>query len=227
MPLTSERRLLVLGGTAGIGAEFAALARESLSKVLVCGDEDFDIRDHWQLRRHIDIFDPTDAVYSVGVNELDWIKDLERDSFSDLMDINVWGFLSTIQELQRTVGAKNVVAVTSDAAWRPMRTSAAYCASKAALEMAVRVASRELAPAGWRINAVAPGKVEDTAMTSYVDERVLELRGWTVEAAEAYEVASTPLGRKVTKREVAEVIWSVLNGPKAQTGEIIAVNGGR
>ena len=108
-----------------------------------------------------------------------------------------------------------------------MRTSAIYCASKAALEMAVRVASREYAPAGWRINAVAPGKVEHTPMTDYVDHRVMELRGWTMEEADDYELASTPLGRKVTKEEVAQVIEQVLFGPKAQTGEIVAVNGGR
>jgi hypothetical protein len=35
------------------------------------------------------------------------------------------------------------------------------------------------------------------------------------------------LGRKVTKEEVAQVIEQVLFGPAAQTGEIIAVNGGR
>ena len=57
--------------------------------------------------------------------------------------------------------------------------------------------------------------------------RVQELRGWSVEAAEAYELQSTPLGRKVTKEEVASVIAHVMFGPKAQTGEIIAVNGGR
>jgi NAD(P)-dependent dehydrogenase (short-subunit alcohol dehydrogenase family) len=108
-----------------------------------------------------------------------------------------------------------------------MRTSAIYCASKAALEMAVRVASRELAPLGWRVNAVAPGKVADTPMTSYVDQRVMEIRGWTEEQASEYERQSSPLGRMVTKEEVADVILNVLNGPQAQTGEIIAVNGGR
>jgi hypothetical protein len=64
-------------------------------------------------------------------------------------------------------------------------------------------------------------------MTYYVDDTVLKLRGWTVEAAEEYELRSTPLGRKVTKEEVAHVIEQVLFGPAAQTGEIIAVNGGR
>lgn len=232
MSPVSERRLLVLGGTSGIGEEFCEFVQSQtegpyFAQIAPRGGEDFDIRDESRLRDVIREVDPTDVVYSVGVNELDWIKDVSRDAFTDLMEINVWGFVSTIQILQTLHKSVNVVAVTSDAAWRPMRTSLAYCASKAALEMAVRVASRELAPDGWRVNAVAPGKVADTFMTSYVDERVLELRGWTVEAADGYEIASTPLGRKVTKREVAEVIWSALNGPKAQTGEIIAVNGGR
>jgi NAD(P)-dependent dehydrogenase (short-subunit alcohol dehydrogenase family) len=226
------RRLMILGGTSGIGREFfeyTMIESFQFAEVNIYGREDFDIRDEAALREAIAAATPTDVVYSVGINELDWIKDLHQLTFRSLMEVNVWGFLSTIQQLQavRTGVPMNVVAVTSDAAWRPMRTSAAYCASKAALEMAVRVASRELAGMGWRVNAVAPGKVEGTPMTRYVDQRVPEVRGWSVEAAETKELGSTPLGRKITKREVAEVIFAVLNGPAAQTGEIVAVNGGR
>lgn len=224
-----DRRLVILGGTSGIGkaVEFLSAKQFSFESVTALGREHFDIRDEEALDSHLKKLDPTDVVYSVGVNELDWLKDIHLLTFRHLMEVNVWGFLSTMQTLQRMEGPRSVVAVTSDAAWRPMRTSAAYCASKAALEMAVRVASRELAPFGWRVNAVAPGKVADTAMTRYVDERVLELRGWSEGEASAYERQSSPLGRMVTKAEVAEVVFSVLNGPKAQTGEIVAVNGGR
>jgi NAD(P)-dependent dehydrogenase (short-subunit alcohol dehydrogenase family) len=227
-----DRRLWVLGGHTGIGAatrERLWSAEPSIfEEVKVYGYEDFDIRLRTPLRRALEEGRPTDVVFSVGTNRLDWIADVGLSDFSRVMETNVYGFLNLVKLLDET-GADpvNIVAVTSDAAWRPMRTSAIYCASKAALEMAVRVASREYAPRGWRINAVAPGKVEDTPMTEYVDERVLELRGWTKEFAEEYERQSTPLGRKVTKAEVAEVIQQVLLGPKAQTGEIIAVNGGR
>jgi NAD(P)-dependent dehydrogenase (short-subunit alcohol dehydrogenase family) len=230
--VSAGRRLLILGGTSGIGWAFSELLRgngfRDFEESHVRGAEHFDIRSESALTEEIASLDPTDVVYSVGVNELDWTKDVCLQTFRYLMEVNVWGFISTLQILQNVCGHPvNVVAVTSDAAWRPMRTSAVYCASKAALEMAVRVASRELAPQGWRVNAVAPGKVENTRMTEYVDARVLDLRGWTVEAAEAYELQSTPLGRKVTATEVAQVIEHTLNGPKAQTGEIIAVNGGR
>ena len=224
------RDLLVLGGTSGIGkaAYDRLMATAEFTGGEAYGVEDFDVVQRISFRSVIAELKPHDIVYSVGVNKLDWIKDVSPRDFSQIMSANVYGFLNMVRLLDEAdYGPVNIVAVTSDAAWRPMRTSAIYCASKAALEMAVRVASREYAPKGWRINAVAPGKVEDTPMTEYVDARVLDLRGWSVEAAEAYEVASTPLGRKVTKDEVAQVIEQVLFGPAAQTGEIIAVNGGR
>lgn len=225
------RSLLVLGGTSGIGRAFMERAAELPSPwdaMYAPGIEALDVTQIEPMLQMVQEYRPTDVVYSVGVNNLQWMRDVNPLVFNHLMETNVWGFFNLIRALDHYgPHPSNIVVVTSDAAWRPMRTSAVYCASKAALEMAVRVASREYAPAGWRINAVAPGKVEDTAMTDYVDARVLELRGWTVEAAEAYEVASTPLGRKVTKEEVAQVIEQVLFGPKAQTGEIVAVNGGR
>jgi NAD(P)-dependent dehydrogenase (short-subunit alcohol dehydrogenase family) len=225
------RKALVLGASPNSIGEAVVQRLDryiGFKDVVGYGMEDFDIRHPRRLGDAIVNLQPTDVVYCVGINRLDWIRDVNYSDFANVMHTNVFGFLELIQQLdKRGPGSSNVVVLTSDAAWRPMRTSAVYCASKAALEMAVRVASREYASKGWRINAVAPGKVADTGMTEYVDEKVLELRGWTVEAAEAYELQSTPLGRKVTKAEVAEVVESVLNGPKAQTGEIIAVNGGR
>lgn len=226
-----DRNLWVLGGSSGIGeAAFKRLWEPPsvFDKAAAFGYEDFNVVYRSPLRKEIAKWPPTDVVYSVGTNKLDWIKDVRVSDFHEVMQTNVYGFLNLISVLDETnCGPVNIVAVTSDAAWRPMRTSAVYCASKAALEMAVRVASREYAPKGWRINAVAPGKVEDTPMTGYVDDRVLTLRGWSAEFSEQYEMSSTPLGRKVTKDEVAQVIEQVLLGPAAQTGEIIAVNGGR
>jgi NAD(P)-dependent dehydrogenase (short-subunit alcohol dehydrogenase family) len=223
------KRVWVIGGTSGIGEATAhhLNRRTDVERVRVEGVETLDARDFQALLSSGGEFNPTHVVYAAGFNKLDWIPGITLKDFRRVMEVNVYGFLTLMQALDVIDSARSVVAITSDAAWRPMRTSAVYCSSKAALEMAVRVASREYAPKGWRINAVAPGKVAETGMTEYVDKRVLELRGWTKEFAEEYERQSSPLGRKVTKTEVAEVIESVLFGPAAQTGEIIAVNGGR
>ncbi len=228
--MKSDRRLWVLGGDSGIGEAVWDLVSEEDGWRMSArfGYLDFDARNERELYERIRSDLPTDVVFSVGVNRLDWMRNVRLSDFRTIMDTNVWSFVNLISCLDRAgVESANIVAITSDAAWRPMRTSSVYCASKAALEMAVRVASREYASKGWRINGVAPGKVEDTPMTEYVDRRVLELRGWSEEQAEAYEISSNPMGRKVHKTEVAEVVRSVLLGPPAMTGEIIAVNGGR
>ena len=185
--------------------------------------------DHWSpVMEMLEECKPDSVVYSVGVNELQWGHALTRSSFERVMAANVWGFINVLQALQGTGLAFSVLAITSDAAYRPMRTSMAYCASKAALDQVIRVASRELASEGWRINGLAPGKVDGTSMTRYVDERVLQLRGWTRERAEAYELASSKLKRKLTTAEVASVACDVLlSDSMAWTGDIVTVNGGR
>jgi NAD(P)-dependent dehydrogenase (short-subunit alcohol dehydrogenase family) len=176
----------------------------------------------------LDECSPDSVVYSVGVNELDWSWAVERKSFDRIMATNVWGFMNVLKGLQLTSKPYSVLAITSDAAVRPMRTSMAYCASKAALDMVIRVASRELAAEGWRVNGLAPGKVVGTAMTEYVDERVPEIRGWARSWATKYELSSSPIGRHLSTTEVASVACDVLlSDVKGWTGDIITVNGGR
>lgn len=222
------RSVMVLGGTSGIGLATNLYLRNMGLTVWAYGKESFDIQNRGDLREAIIESRPTHVVYSVGVNRLDWIKDIGRGDFRDMMMTNVWGFVLLMQELADTDRAFSVTAITSDAARRPMRTSLAYCASKAALDMAVRIASREYADKGWRINAVAPGKVADTPMTSYVDERVLELRDWNRAEAEAYERSSSAIGRPLTTDEVAAVVADVLlSESMGWTGDIVSVNGGR
>lgn len=147
--MSAIRKLLVLGGTSGIGQAVADRAGPEFNLIRAVGLEDFDIRDYIKYAALVREFEPTDIVYSVGVNALDWIHSAMPTDFTRLMEVNVWGFIQLVQFLDGPLrGPRNIVAVTSDAAWRPMRTSVNYCASKAALEMAVRVASREYAPYG-------------------------------------------------------------------------------
>lgn len=229
------QRILVLGGHTGIGHATLQKLRWDYpnARVTGVGLEDFDIStpDGIQsLEDWIAAEEPTHLVYSIGTNRLEWIDSLNvQQDMDHLMRVNVYGFVHAVQMCRELFDwPLSVVAVTSDAAWRPMRTSLAYCASKAALEMTVKVMSREYAQDGWRVNAVAPGKVADTPMTRYVDQRVLEVRGWTPEHAKSYEDSSSALGRPLTVHEVASTITSVLmSDAPGWTGAVIGVNGGR
>lgn len=200
--------------------------------VLPSDQRDTDVRSVSALVNYILEHGPfTHVVYSAGINQLKWIKDYGEDPsmIHEVMMVNVIGFsymLSALEYANAGVPCR-VVAVSSDAAERPMRGSLAYCASKAALNMAVRVAARELGPAGWRVNAVAPGMTEFTEMQAYIDRQVPIFRGWSPAKARSYEDSQNPLGRRATTDEVAELIQDVLLGSDYMNGSIITLNGGR
>lgn len=228
-------RTWVIGGTSGIGAATASFLAQKGHEVVPTGDE-VDVTRPVQLRAWIDSQPKFDnVVFSAGINALNWIgsKSAINDN-SDVIDTNLMGFINTVDalasvqvEIHGSPGVMNIVAVSSDAAIRPMRTSMAYCASKAGLDMAVRVAARELGPKGWRVNAVAPGMVEGTEMTRYIDERVPQIRGWSRLAALEYERSQEVVHGRVTVDEVAHLIWQMLDGPDHLNGAIIPLNGGR
>lgn len=222
-------RFWVLGAGSGIGEWVANDLRKLGHEVLQSGKADADVRNYPALegiaRRH----GPFDGVvFSAGINQLAWIEDLSDGLMGRMFQTNVFGFTNLMRALAIThpQGCR-VVAVTSDAAVRPMRGSTAYCASKAALEMCVKVAARELGARGFSVNSVAPGMTEPTDMQKQLDEEIPEFRGWTPDQALSYELSSNPMGRRAHTSEVSEMIVSVLNMPEYVNGATFTINGGR
>lgn len=222
----------VIGGTSGIGAAVAhELGMSELYKVTMTDEHTTNVVNTAELARFYRREGPFDhIVYSAGVNRLSWLKDTKIIEVMMIMDINVVGFIRVVSLVaQNNMGMdkpKSVTAIVSDAATHPMRGSIAYCASKAALAMAVKCAARELAP-HIRVNGVSPGVVEGTPMTNLIDEEVQMLRGWTAKEAWEYELANSPMGRRAYTREVSLVVKNVLEGPQYLSGAIIEVNGAR
>jgi NAD(P)-dependent dehydrogenase (short-subunit alcohol dehydrogenase family) len=110
-----------------------------------------------------------------------------------------------------------VINVISDAAWRPMRHSLAYNCSKAALDMATKQMARELTkPRDLSIIGVRPGKMTNTAMSAYIDQRVQEVRGWTAEEAMTYFRNNSVSGLEQEPTAVAAFILSIATGGLAR-----------
>lgn len=229
------KRMWIVGG-GGIGQSLLERARIESYYVEMTGSS-VDVRNITEVQDFVyDHFrkNKVDAVvFTAGINTLCWSKDLregwdiEAGVMADTFMTNVVGFTNVLAALQAHNGPCRVVAVSSDAARRPMRGSLAYCASKAALNMAVQVAARELGPDGWRINAVAPGMTAPTGMSKSIDEQVPAFRNWTAKEAREYEMAQAVIKRRAKPEEVAQVIMSVVDGPDYMNGSIIEVNGGR
>lgn len=213
----------VAGGLGAIGTACALLLSENEKNRVYSSGMNADVRSYDRLKKFLADKNPDVLVYATGINYLDWSEDIDVDSMKLLYDVNVLGLVRCLQV------AKNVrraVVIGSDAARRPMRTSIAYNASKAALEAAVRVIARERASMNFVINIVSPGLIEEGKMTRYVYERTRELRPKL--ELEQYMLDQIPMGREGRAAEVAMVVkWLVEDAPDYLNGSVIDVNGAR
>ena len=119
-----------------------------------------------------------------------------------------------------------MVFVASTLGLAPAPLTAAYSASKAALISACKSLALELAPAGIRVNAVAPGVV-DTAMVHVL--RPGGASGLEPEAALRAQLEALrrlhPLGRLGRPEDIAETVLYLLSAAYV-TGTVLPVDGG-
>ena len=108
-------------------------------------------------------------------------------------------------------GSYSVVNISTDAA-RAFSGQIGYGTSKAALEAFTRAAALDLAAAGIRVNAVAPGPVQ----TGWMDEDVYE-----------YARTLVPMGRVGDPADVADaVVFLASRQARWITGQVVQVAGG-
>ena len=229
--------LWIIGSGEGTLAEtiYKETSRIDYGATLHTGVGEVDITNPYEIREHLNYLsgwqpglDQLDIVYCAGFNRLAPLGKVQNFDLNHTFDVNVKGFIWLLDAIAATavIPKANIVAIVSDAARTAMRTSIAYCASKAALAHAVKCGARELAPQ-HRVNGVSPSVIAATPMTQYVDEQVQKLRGWTHREALDYESSLVPMKTRVTKDQVAQVVKSTLDGPWFQTGAIIDITGGK
>jgi NAD(P)-dependent dehydrogenase (short-subunit alcohol dehydrogenase family) len=159
------------------------------------------------------------AVLNAGVGGFGALVDMPTAEWDRVMGVNVRGTFLCLREVAKTMVAGGrpgaVVAVTSISGFLADRMMSHYSASKAAVAELVRVAARELGPAGIRVNAVAPGTT-DTPMFATTDR----LPGYRQRVAER-----SALGAVGTAEGVAQAIVALL-GLDWVTGQVLSADGG-
>ena len=122
-------------------------------------------------------------------------------------------------ELIRRKGA--IVNISSVAGLRPYPGLAAYCVSKAAVDMYTRCAALDLAPHGVRVNAVNPGVVVTELHT--VTNAVPDYAGFLERSKTTH-----PLGRVGSAEEIAALVLFLLSDEAGWvTGGTYSIDGGR
>jgi 3-oxoacyl-[acyl-carrier protein] reductase len=129
--------------------------------------------------------------------------------------VSVIKVTQTMSRLMRRQKSGSIVNLASIIGRRGNVAQLVYGASKAAVIGATYSASKELAPLGIRVNAVAPGLI-DTAMTAQLPD---DARGKLT--------AQISMGRVGTAEEVADVILFLSSDlARYVTGQVIGVDGG-
>jgi NAD(P)-dependent dehydrogenase (short-subunit alcohol dehydrogenase family) len=153
-------RVLIVGRTAAsLDAACQAMRGEGLEVDWMSADVTDDRQVQSAVRRAMANSGQLDiCVASAGVGAMSHLVDYDYERFQAPFRLNVVGSALTLKHASRamTVGG-SIVAVGSLSSVTPGRNLGAYGASKAGLDMLVRVAADELGNRGIRVNSVRPG----------------------------------------------------------------------
>ncbi|MDP3405547.1 MAG: SDR family oxidoreductase [Brevundimonas sp.] len=246
---------LITGAASGIGAATARALADKGAKALVLVDQNeaaLDALDRTlrrpglELLRHChdvtaegpwsDLEDAVrqrwggldSAVVNAGVSGNGLITDLSFEDWRRILSVNLDGaFLSlrAAMRLLRDGGA--AVVVSSASATRAEPGIAAYGASKAGLVQLARVAAKEGAPRGVRVNSILPGGVETPMWSDMAFFRDIVTSTGSEQAAFDQMASGTPLARFAKAEEIAGQIAFLLSpAARSITGAALTVDGG-
>ncbi len=235
IPSLKAKRVVVIGGSSGIGFAVAAGALAEGAEVVIgsSGAEKVatavgrlsagatghavDVKDTASVAAFFDKIGAFDhLVFTAG----DWnrpgggtVADLDLDTAPQAMSVRFWGALRAIKQARSAISAEGSITLTDGMlAHRPMKGALLSTAFAGAAEHLTRGLAVDLSPI--RVNCVCPGLVL-TELTT----------GWPEEMLKRF-TAAQPIARGADPDEVAQAYLYLMRGSYT-TGQVIMVDGGR
>jgi NAD(P)-dependent dehydrogenase (short-subunit alcohol dehydrogenase family) len=223
-------RVIVMGGTSGIGLATAELLAAGGAEVIVTGRdperlaavkdrvtaaEQVDGTDEEQVAAFLERTGPVDHLvlaFSRGAGAFGPVRQVGADAVLEAFTGKVIGYLTALRHAQVTGSVTFVSAASARAA---LPGTAVLAAANGAVERMVGPLAVELAPV--RVNAVSPGVV-DTPWWSFLPAE---------QRAEQFAAVAggLPTGRVGTAEDVAQAIGYLI-GASQVTGTVLPVDGG-
>ena len=239
----TERVAIVTGGAGGIGSAIshrlaadgyhvvaAYLSAEAVARELVgsLGEQGYSVSsfkadiskpdqvaalfdDVLHRRGRVDV-----VVNNAGTAEYRTLADLDVGTYQKIFDVNVLGAVNVLREAGRHLGEwGRVINISSTLVQTSAVGSAAYAASKAALEIFGKIAAKELGERFITVNSLRVGPTEPGMFARASAERRRAL------------AAASPFGRLGQPQDVADVVsFLASDGGRWITGQVITVDGG-
>jgi 3-oxoacyl-[acyl-carrier protein] reductase len=156
------------------------------------------------------------VINAAGIAPRSAIADLDLDELDRIYRTNIRGTFAVSQQAARRLrGGGAIINFSTTLTRRSIPGSAAYTASKAAVESLTLTLARELSGRDITVNAIAPGPTATDMFLGSRDEQAI-----------AQATASCPLGRLGTPADIAEVVAFLAGPGRWVNGQVIYANGG-
>lgn len=250
MTKMKDRRVLVTGGTSGLGEAMArklvlegakvaitgrrkerleALSRELGVCAIVCDHTETDDNARAVSEASAALGGLDALALNAGIIGFDGALESKPEVFQRMLSVNVIATYDVLRlatphlvKAAEAGGDASVVATSSVASLRPYPNLLGYCVSKAAVDMLVQSSAIELAPKKVRVNAINPGVVvTELHTTAGLDEAQYA-------AFLERSQATHPIGRPGNAAEVAALAAFLLSSEAGWiTGALHSIDGGR
>jgi NAD(P)-dependent dehydrogenase (short-subunit alcohol dehydrogenase family) len=239
--------ILITGGLTGIGRAAAVAFAKKSANVVVAGRRDevgkalveelraigsqaeyinADVRDEDDVRAMVDETVARFGRLDVAVNNAGTegrpspITDQTADTYAATFDTNVLGVLLSMKHQVRVMqqqGSGNIINISSTYGHEGAAGASVYVGSKHAVEGITKSVALEVAEAGIRVNAVAPGPTDTGMLTRFTG----------TPDNKAALVAQVPLARLGLPEELADAIVFIASDEASFiTGHVLNVDGG-
>ncbi|MGP4043016.1 SDR family NAD(P)-dependent oxidoreductase [Streptomyces sp. 2A115] len=233
-PGVSGKRVLVTGGTRGLGEQIVRLLADEGARVATCArtasdlealevslaaaesgrlfTEALDVTEPERLESFVAAsatrFGGLDGVVAcAGGSRGRGLEQADADDWAATWQLNVGHTARLVRAavpFLRTAGGGSVVVISSISGWKPGPNAQYGTAKSAQIHLAASLA-RELGPDGIRVNAVSPGSM------LIPGRRWDRMRREDPEAFAAFAAAELPGGEPVAPQEVARVVVFLLS----------------
>ena len=243
-----QKTILISGASSGIGKEIAEqISRLGAKVILLARNEEKlkELENNLEGEGHqIYVFDlskldeieaivktivkengPLDGyVHSAGIGSTRPLHMLKPLKLQEVMNVNFNSFVEVVRCLSKRSNfneGASIIGISSVAGQEGNQSKTAYCASKAAMDAAVRCIAKELSNRRIRANTIAPGLADTNMFQTFINNSGSD-------SEDAKNVLSRQYLGVIPPREIAMMAAFLLSDAAAHiTGTTIAIDSGR